>query len=190
MIDLTERLDAPTEVQRMLRDAAAAFFAADGPGRRLREWRGKLPGHDRERWQRMAGLGWLGLCLPEALGGSGLGAAGVRRRVRAVRDGSARPGRGGRCGHVVGPQAATEPHPWSGRYRGTRAMPAGAGTAAGSGAVTSQDLWLHYRDVWVTYDGGMSARLSIGLVARRTGATVPTVRYYEEIGLLPLAKAS
>jgi|JI8StandDraft_1071087.scaffolds.fasta_scaffold67038_1 DNA-binding transcriptional MerR regulator len=66
-------------------------------------------------------------------------------------------------------------------------MPAGAGTAAGSGAVTSQDLWLHYRDVWVTYDGGMSARLSIGLVARRTGATVPTVRYYEEIGLLPAA---
>jgi Cu(I)-responsive transcriptional regulator len=31
----------------------------------------------------------------------------------------------------------------------------------------------------------MSARLSIGLVARRTGATVPTVRYYEDIGLLP-----
>ena len=31
----------------------------------------------------------------------------------------------------------------------------------------------------------MSAKLSIGLVARRTGATVPTVRYYEEIGLLP-----
>jgi len=35
---------------------------------------------------------------------------------------------------------------------------------------------------------GMSANLSIGLVARRTGATVPTVRYYEEIGLLPAAK--
>ena len=33
----------------------------------------------------------------------------------------------------------------------------------------------------------MSARLSIGIVARRTGATVPTVRYYEEIGLLPPA---
>lgn len=39
----------------------------------------------------------------------------------------------------------------------------------------------------VTYDGSMSARLSIGLVARRTGATVPTVWYYEEIGLLPEA---
>lgn len=66
-------------------------------------------------------------------------------------------------------------------------MPAGAGTAAGGGAVTSQVLWLQSRGVWVTYDGGMSARLSIGLVARRTGATVPTVRYYEEIGLLPAA---
>lgn len=33
----------------------------------------------------------------------------------------------------------------------------------------------------------MHANLSIGLVARRTGATVPTIRYYEEIGLLPPA---
>ena len=31
------------------------------------------------------------------------------------------------------------------------------------------------------------ATLSIGLVARRTGCTVPTIRYYEEIGLLPPA---
>ncbi len=40
---------------------------------------------------------------------------------------------------------------------------------------------------WVTYDGAMNAKLSIGLVARRTGASVPAVRYYEEIGLLPPA---
>lgn len=33
----------------------------------------------------------------------------------------------------------------------------------------------------------MRARLSIGLVALRTGVTVPTVRYYEDIGLLPPA---
>ena len=32
-----------------------------------------------------------------------------------------------------------------------------------------------------------SAALSIGFVARRTGCTVPTIRYYEEIGLLPAA---
>ena len=29
--------------------------------------------------------------------------------------------------------------------------------------------------------------LSIGLVAAQAGCTVPTIRYYEEIGLLPLA---
>jgi len=34
----------------------------------------------------------------------------------------------------------------------------------------------------------MNARLSIGLLANRTGCSVPTIRYYEEIGLLPVAK--
>jgi MerR family copper efflux transcriptional regulator len=33
----------------------------------------------------------------------------------------------------------------------------------------------------------MSAALSIGFVARQTGCTVPTIRYYEEIGLLEAA---
>ena len=37
------------------------------------------------------------------------------------------------------------------------------------------------------YDASMGTKLSIGLVARRTGASVPTIRYYEEIGLLPPA---
>jgi len=32
--------------------------------------------------------------------------------------------------------------------------------------------------------------LSIGTVAKQTGCTVPTIRYYEEIGLLPLADRS
>lgn len=31
----------------------------------------------------------------------------------------------------------------------------------------------------------MSANLSIGVVARRTSATVPMIRYYEDVGLLP-----
>jgi DNA-binding transcriptional MerR regulator len=30
-----------------------------------------------------------------------------------------------------------------------------------------------------------SLRLSIGVLAQQTGCTVPTIRYYEEIGLLP-----
>ena len=29
--------------------------------------------------------------------------------------------------------------------------------------------------------------ISIGVVAKQTGCTVPTIRYYEEIGLLPQA---
>lgn len=33
----------------------------------------------------------------------------------------------------------------------------------------------------------MNGKLSIGLVARQTRCTVPTIRYYEEIGLLPPA---
>lgn len=32
--------------------------------------------------------------------------------------------------------------------------------------------------------------MSIGVVARQTGCTVPTIRYYEEIGLLPTAARS
>ena len=38
----------------------------------------------------------------------------------------------------------------------------------------------------MTYHFDMSTRdISIGAVARETGLTVPTVRYYEEVGLLP-----
>lgn len=42
-------------------------------------------------------------------------------------------------------------------------------------------------EIPLNYDGGMNAKLSIGLVARQTGCTVPTIRYYEDIGLLPPA---
>jgi DNA-binding transcriptional MerR regulator len=38
------------------------------------------------------------------------------------------------------------------------------------------------------YDEGMKpSNVSIGVVAKQTGCTVPTIRYYEEIGLLPPA---
>jgi len=71
MIDLAAKLDDLSDEQRMLRDAGADFFAAEEEGRRLRDWRGRAPGYDRARWREMAALGWLGLCLPEAYGGSG-----------------------------------------------------------------------------------------------------------------------
>jgi len=41
-----------SDEQRMLREAAADFFAADAEGRRLREWRGRSPGYDTARWRR------------------------------------------------------------------------------------------------------------------------------------------
>lgn len=45
--------------------------------------------------------------------------------------------------------------------------------------------------LWLTYDVRMSdPTLSIGTVAKRTGCTVPTIRYYEEISLLPPAARS
>jgi MerR family copper efflux transcriptional regulator len=34
-------------------------------------------------------------------------------------------------------------------------------------------------------DSTMNATISIGVLAQQTGCTVPTIRYYEEIGLLP-----
>ena len=75
MIDLAGKLDDLGDEQRMLRDAGADFFASDEEGRPLRDWRGRAPGYDRARWRKMAALGWTGLCLPEAYGGSGCGLA-------------------------------------------------------------------------------------------------------------------
>ena len=71
MIDLL-----PSEEQQQIIDSVAAFLAAELPLARLR------PGPDGVRpreadfsgdlWQRMAGLGWFGLGIPEGQGGAGL----------------------------------------------------------------------------------------------------------------------
>jgi len=73
MIDLSARVDDWSDEQRMLRDAAADFFAAGADGAWLRQWRGRGPGYDRARWQEMAALGWTGLRLAEQYGGSEAG---------------------------------------------------------------------------------------------------------------------
>ncbi len=59
----------------LLRDAANAFFADKAGGARLRGWVGRPRPVDRALWAEMAALGWTGLLLPEALGGSGLSLA-------------------------------------------------------------------------------------------------------------------
>jgi alkylation response protein AidB-like acyl-CoA dehydrogenase len=57
---------------RMIRDSAAAIVPPDDL-KRVRALRYREPGFDREVWKEMCGLGWLGLRVPEAAGGSGLG---------------------------------------------------------------------------------------------------------------------
>jgi alkylation response protein AidB-like acyl-CoA dehydrogenase len=59
---------------RMIRDSAAAL-APRGDCRRVRALRFQLPGFDRGVWTQMCDMGWAGLRVPEAAGGSGLGAA-------------------------------------------------------------------------------------------------------------------
>jgi alkylation response protein AidB-like acyl-CoA dehydrogenase len=58
---------------RMLRDSAAAIVPPDGDLKRIRALRFQLPGFDRDVWRDMCQMGWVGLRVPEAQGGSGLG---------------------------------------------------------------------------------------------------------------------
>lgn len=58
---------------RMIRDSVSSFAPRDDL-KRVREVRYKLPGFNRKIWQELAENGWIGLALPEADGGSGLGA--------------------------------------------------------------------------------------------------------------------
>ncbi len=58
---------------RMLRDSAAAVVPAGTGLGRIRALRFGLPGIDRDVWAQMAGMGWLGLLVPEERGGAGLG---------------------------------------------------------------------------------------------------------------------
>ena len=58
---------------RMLRDSAAAIAPPGGDLRRIRALRYQSPGFDPAIWRQMCEMGWLGLRLPEAAGGSALG---------------------------------------------------------------------------------------------------------------------
>ncbi len=58
---------------RMLRDSVAAIVPDGGGLARVRALRFTVPGIDRDTWRQMAEMGWLGLLVPEAAGGAGLG---------------------------------------------------------------------------------------------------------------------
>ncbi len=61
-----------TSEQSLLREAAAKFGAAAGP-KVARGWRGREPGFAPARLRQAGELGWLGILVPDAADGSGLG---------------------------------------------------------------------------------------------------------------------
>ena len=60
-----------TEEQDMLRMSAREFLAKECPKAKVREMAKDEKGYDPQVWQHMAGLGWMGLILPEQYGGMG-----------------------------------------------------------------------------------------------------------------------
>jgi alkylation response protein AidB-like acyl-CoA dehydrogenase len=57
--------------QKMLVDTAASFARKSSPVSRMRALREDPLGFEPKVWKQMAELGWLGLCLPEEVGGFG-----------------------------------------------------------------------------------------------------------------------
>jgi alkylation response protein AidB-like acyl-CoA dehydrogenase len=63
----------PTPEQQELKDAVRRFCDEQITPERLAAWEKKARAIDDECWRRIAALGWFGLGLPVAAGGSGLG---------------------------------------------------------------------------------------------------------------------
>lgn len=61
------------DVAAMLRDSAVDFVAKRHDTARLKGRIGQPRTIDRAQWLQMGQMGWLGLAMPEALGGSGMG---------------------------------------------------------------------------------------------------------------------
>ena len=61
-----------SEEQEMLKKMARDFLADKCPKTLVREMQKDEVGYPPELWQEMAGLGWMGLVLPERYGGSGM----------------------------------------------------------------------------------------------------------------------
>ena len=60
-----------TEDQKMIQETAASFVKKDSPVERMRKLRDTELGYDRAVYAQMGELGWLGLPMPESVGGFG-----------------------------------------------------------------------------------------------------------------------
>jgi alkylation response protein AidB-like acyl-CoA dehydrogenase len=65
--------DDRAESIRMIRDSAAAVAPPGGDLKRIRDLRFQDPGFDAGLFRQLGEMGWIGLRVPEALGGAGLG---------------------------------------------------------------------------------------------------------------------
>jgi alkylation response protein AidB-like acyl-CoA dehydrogenase len=75
---------ALTEMQAELRDQAMKFCADKSPIAKVRSLIDDEQGFDRAVWDEMAGLGWLGIAIPEAYEGLGLELADLVPVVEAM----------------------------------------------------------------------------------------------------------
>ena len=62
-----------TEEQELLRQEVRKFLDAHAPLEQVRKLAETPEGFSRELWKQIGALGWLGLTIPEAYGGAGLG---------------------------------------------------------------------------------------------------------------------
>ena len=62
----------PNEEEQMVKNLAREFLEAECPTRLARDMEKDERGYPPELWQKMAGLGWLGMGVPEQYGGQGL----------------------------------------------------------------------------------------------------------------------
>lgn len=68
---------ACSEEQAMIQEVAREFCRDQSPMAAVRAQLDSATGYDERTWQQMVELGWPGIALPEAVGGSGLGVAEV-----------------------------------------------------------------------------------------------------------------
>src|SRR5262245_10601754 len=74
MTTTTATSAATADTRRMLAESVESYTRGSSLAR-VRRVRGDPAEHDREAWKTMAGLGWLGILVPERYGGLGLGLA-------------------------------------------------------------------------------------------------------------------
>src|SRR5580704_7247999 len=60
-----------TDDQKMLVDTVTSFTKKESPVERVRKIRSNEIGWDKKVWRHMGELGWLGLAMPESVGGLG-----------------------------------------------------------------------------------------------------------------------